>query len=67
MQIDWTDLHHFVTLAREGTLSAAARALAGKRHEMMEVGPVDLHVRIFTMDETGWAIPQIENADHNVS
>ena len=24
---DWEDLHHFVTLAREGTLSAAARAL----------------------------------------
>ncbi|GLH78722.1 LysR family transcriptional regulator [Bradyrhizobium sp. SSBR45G] len=27
MQIDWTDLHHFLMLAREGTLSAAARAL----------------------------------------
>ncbi|MGJ4973214.1 MULTISPECIES: LysR family transcriptional regulator [unclassified Bradyrhizobium] len=27
MRIDWTDLHHFVTLAREGTLSAAARGL----------------------------------------
>jgi DNA-binding transcriptional LysR family regulator len=25
--LDWTDLHHFVVLAREGTLSAAARAL----------------------------------------
>jgi len=25
--IDWNDLHHFVVLAREGTLSAAARAL----------------------------------------
>lgn len=25
--IDWTDLRHFVALAREGTLSAAARAL----------------------------------------
>ena len=24
---DWEDLHHFVTLAREGTLSAAARSL----------------------------------------
>ena len=24
---DWEDLHHFVTLAREGTLSAAARVL----------------------------------------
>src|ERR1700691_4590 len=24
--LDWTDLHHFVVLAREGTLSAAARA-----------------------------------------
>jgi DNA-binding transcriptional LysR family regulator len=25
--VDWEDLHHFVTLAREGTLSAAARTL----------------------------------------
>ena len=25
--LDWNDLHHFVVLAREGTLSAAARAL----------------------------------------
>src|SRR5690348_1730449 len=25
--LDWNDLHHFVTLAREGTLSAAARTL----------------------------------------
>jgi DNA-binding transcriptional LysR family regulator len=25
--LDWTDLHHFVVLAREGTLSAAARSL----------------------------------------
>lgn len=26
-RIDWTDLHHFLALAREGTLSAAARRL----------------------------------------
>src|SRR5438874_12974554 len=25
--IDWTDLHHFLVLAREGSLSAAARSL----------------------------------------
>ena len=63
MQIDWTDLHHFVTLAREGTLSAAARALGvdhvtvARRVAALErttkIKLVDRRARTYTLTEDG--------------
>ncbi|CCE07461.1 putative transcriptional regulator, LysR family [Bradyrhizobium sp. STM 3843] len=61
--IDWTDLHHFVMLAREGTLSAAARALGvdhvtvARRIAALEQATrlklVDRRARLYVLTEDG--------------
>src|SRR3984957_17138707 len=61
--LDWTDLHHFVVLAREGTLSAAARALGvdhvtvarrvGALEATTALKLVDRRTRSFALTEDG--------------
>ena len=61
--LDWNDLHHFVVLAREGTLSAAARALGvdhvtvARRVAALEAATalklVDRRARSYALTEDG--------------
>jgi DNA-binding transcriptional LysR family regulator len=66
---DWEDIHHFVTLAREGTLSAAARTLGvdhatvARRVAALEASTglklVDRRARITSLTEEGKRIAAV--------
>jgi DNA-binding transcriptional LysR family regulator len=66
---DWEDLHHFVTLAREGTLSAAARTLGvdhatvARRVAALEISTglmlVDRRSRATTLTDDGKRIAAV--------
>jgi DNA-binding transcriptional LysR family regulator len=70
--LDWNDLHHFVVLAREGTLSAAARALGvdhvtvARRVAALEISTalklVDRRARSYTLTDDGRRIAAAASA-----